>query len=136
MDDAAIAPLVTAQRTRLSGLSLATNAVTVTTDVRGNETVTTTTLAPATQSSFETTLAPGILNVETNWYTDGVMVSNISHGGVMAQIRRDALRREVARIDGCGNVTRTEYDALSRQVEAHDAAGVTTFDYAFKRTAG
>ena len=136
MDDAAIASLVTAQRTRLSGLSLATNAVTVTTDVRGNETVTTTTLAPATQSSFETTLAPGILNVETNWYTDGVMVSNISHSGVMTQIRRDALRREVVRIDGCGNVTRTEYDALSRQAEAHDAAGVTTFAYAFKRTAG
>ena len=71
--DAAIAPLATAQRTRLSGLSLATNVVTVTTDVRGNETVTMATLDPVSQSSYEITLAPGILNVATNWYTDGVI---------------------------------------------------------------
>ena len=57
------------------------------------------------------------------------MVSNISHGGVMTQIRRDAMRRETARIDGRSNVSRTVYDAQGRQVEAHDAAGVTTFAY-------
>ena len=68
-------------------------------------------------------VAPGIFNAATNWYTDGVMVSNISHSGVMTQIRRDALRREVARIDGRGNVSRIEYDrhgrvaALERRME-------------------
>ena len=128
--DAAIAPLVTAQRTRLSGLTLATNAVTITTDVRGNETVTTTTLNPATQSSHETTLTPGVLNVATNWYTDGVMVSNISHSGVLSQTRRDAMRRETARIDGRGNTTRTEYDALGRVAATIDAlTNATTYAY-------
>ena len=66
----------------------------------------------------------------TNWYTDGVMVSNISHSGVMTQIRRDALRREVARIDGRGNVTRTEYDALGRVAATIDAlTNATTYAY-------
>ena len=75
-------------------------------------------------------VAPGILNVAINWYTDGVMVSNISHSGVQTQIRRDALRRETARIDGRGNVTRTEYDALGRVAATIDAlTNATTYAY-------
>ena len=64
-------------------------------------------------------VAPGILNVATNWYTDGVMVSNISHSGVMTQIRRDALRREVARIDGRGS----EHARLLRTRHEHYLRG-------------
>ena len=45
--DAGIAPLVTANRTLLSGLSLATNALAVATDIRGNEPVSVTALDPA-----------------------------------------------------------------------------------------
>ena len=45
-------------------------------------------------------------------------------------IRRDAMRREVARIDGRGNVTRTVYDSLGRVVATVDAlTNVTTFAY-------
>ena len=96
----------------------------------GNETVKIAALDPATQSSHETTLTSGVLNVATNWYTDGVMVSNISHSGVQTQIRRDAMRREIARIDGRGNVTRTEYDALGRVAATIDAlTNATTYAY-------
>ena len=49
--DAAIAPLVTAQRTRLSGLTLATNSLTITTDIRGNENIVRNILDPAILSS-------------------------------------------------------------------------------------
>ena len=82
------------------------------------------------QLSFKRVWTPGILNVATNWYTDGVMVSNISHSGVQTQIRRDALRRETAHIDGRGNVTRTEYDALGRVAATVDAlTNATTYAY-------
>ena len=124
------APLVTAQRTRLSGLTLATNSLTITTDILGNENIVRNILAPAIQSSCEIKHTPGILNVATNWYTDGVMVSNISHSGVMTQIRRDALRRETARIDGRGNVSRIEYDGLGRVAATIDAlTNATTYAY-------
>ena len=58
------------------------------------------------------------------------MVSNISHSGVMTQVRRDAMRRETARIDGRGNVTRTAYDSLGRVAATIDAlTNATTFAY-------
>ena len=177
--------------------------------MRGNETVSTATIDPETQSSFETTRTPGILNVATNWYTDGVMVSNISNSGVMTTYRHEPdggvghaalpttggttvgrgvltappgdtttwLYDEASGVmtnkvyadgkgprytytddgklatrtwargiittyayDGWNNLTNTSYsddtptvtvayDAFSRQVEVHDAAGVTTFAY-------
>ena len=51
-------------------------------------------------------------------------------GGVSTQIRRAALRRETSRIDGRGNVTRTEYDALGRVAATIDAlANATTYAY-------
>lgn len=117
--DAAIAPLVTSRRTRLSNLSLATNAVSVSVDMRGNETVSVTALDPATQSSFSTTAIPGLHNVATNWYNDGAMVSNVTESGVLAQVAYGALRRETARIDGRGNVSRTRRDAAPRNGDRH-----------------
>ena len=58
------------------------------------------------------------------------MVSNISHSGVQTQIRRDAMRREIARIDGRGNVTRTAYDSLGRVAATIDAlTNATTYAY-------
>ena len=128
--DTDIAPLVTASRTRLSGLSLATNALSVATDVRGNETVSLSALHPAALSSQSATIAPGILNVATNWYTDGVMVSNVTESGVLTRYCYDPLRRETARIDGRGNVTRTVYDGLGRVAATIDAlTHVTTYAY-------
>ena len=53
------------------------------TALRGNETISLSALHPAALSSQSTTFAPGILNVATNWYTDGVMVSNVTESGVL-----------------------------------------------------
>ena len=128
--DAAIAPLVTSRRTRLSDLSLATNAVSVSVDMRGNETVSVTALDPETQSSFSTTVLPGLNNAAVNWYNDGMVVSNISQSAVVTETRYDAFRRETARIDGRGNVSRTRYDALGRVAATVDAlTNATAYAY-------
>ena len=128
--DAAIAPLVTSRRTRLSNLSLATNAVSVSVDMRGNETVSVTALDPATQTSFSTTVLPGLNNVATNWYNDGMVVSNRSHSAVVTETRYDALRRETARIDGRGNVSWMRYDAFGCVAATIDAlTNATAYAY-------
>ena len=79
--------------------------------------------------------APGVHNVATNWYNDGVMVSNVTESGVLAQIAYDALRRETARIDGRGNVSRTRYDAAGRRIaRSHSGtafAQADTVNYAY-----
>ena len=94
--------------------------------VRGNETASVSSLDPAALSSQSATVAPGILNVATNWYTDGVMVSNATESGVLTRCAYDALRRETARIDGRGNVTRTVHDGLGRVAATIDALSNTT----------
>ena len=128
--DGGIAPIVTTRRMRLSGLSLATNAVVVAVDARGNETRTLTALDPDTMSSRETILSSGVLNVETNWYNEGMVVSNSSSSAVVTATRRDALGRETARVDGRGNVTRTVYDTSGRVAATVDAlTNATVYAY-------
>ena len=80
---------------------------------------TVTALDPATMASRETIFAPGVHNAATNWYNDGMSVSNISHSAVVTAIERDALRRETARIDGRGSVLRTRRDAAPRNGDRH-----------------
>ena len=80
---------------------------------------TVTALDPETQTSFSTTAIPGVHNAAVNWYNDGMSVSNISHSAVVIETRRDALRRETARIDGRGNVSRTRRDAAPRNGDRH-----------------
>ena len=128
--DPAVAPLCESVAKRVSGLTLAENARIVSVDVRGNETVTRVAVDPARQARTEAVVLPGLSNVATNWYVDGMLASNVSHSSVLVQVRRDALRREVARVDGRGSETRTEYDALGRVAATVDAlTNATTYAY-------
>ena len=91
---------------------------------------TVTALDPETMVSGGTIFAPGLHNVATNWYNGGVMVSNVTESVVLAQVAYDALRRETARIDGRGNVSRTRYDAFGRVAETIDAlTNATAYAY-------
>ncbi len=128
--DSAIVPLVEARRIRRSGLTLDENACTVDTDVRGNVTVRRVAVDPVNRRRVETVESPKVVNVATNWFVDGVSVSNVTSTGVCEQRTYDAYRRETARIDGRGNATMRNYNPLGRLARVVDASGAAT-SYAY-----
>ena len=96
----------------------------VSTDVRGNETVTLEVFDGATQTT--TTTLPGVTNPQVSVTLDGVMVSETDSAGVTQTANYDVYRRVVSQTDGRNNTTTRVYDAFGRLATVTDAAGATT----------
>ena len=96
----------------------------ITTDVRGNETVTEVAFDGATQTT--TTTLPGVANSQVSVTLDGVTVSETDTAGVTQTADYDEYRRVISQTDGRDNTTTRTYDALGRLATVTDAVGATT----------
>ena len=96
----------------------------ISTDVRGNETVTSVVFDGATQTT--TTTLPGVANPQVSVTLDGVTVSETDTSGVTQTMNYDVYRRVVSQTDGRNNTTTRVYDAFGRLASVTDAAGATT----------
>ena len=124
--DPAIAPLVTTDRTQVSGLALTNEARRVATDVRGQATESWSTFDPAASTRQTYSTIPTATNIALAETVDGVTTRAVSHSAVTNAAAYDAYRRAVTQTDGRGNATTNAYDALGRRVSAADATGATT----------
>ena len=124
--DPAIAPLVTTDRTQVSGLALTNEARRVATDVRGQASESWSTFDPASSTRLTYSTIPTATNIALAETVDGVRVRAVSHSAVTNAAAYDAYRRAVTRIDGRGNATTNAYDALGRLSSATDPTGATT----------
>ena len=124
--DPAITPLVTTNRTQLSGLSLTNESRQVSVDVRGNARAAWSSFDPATSTRLTYSTIPTATNIALSEEVDGVTTRAVSHSAVTNAAAYDAYRRAVARIDGRGNATTNAYDALGRLSSATDPTGATT----------
>ena len=124
--DPAITPLVTTNRTQLSGLSLTNESRQVSVDVRGNARAAWSSFDPATSTRQTYSTIPTATNIALSEEVDGVRVRAVSHSAVTNAAAYDAYRRAVTRIDGRGNATTNAYDAAGRLESVADATGATT----------
>ena len=119
--DPAITPLVTTDRTQVSGLALTNEARRVATDVRGQASESWSTFDPASSTRQTYSTIPTATNIALSEEVDGVRVRAVSHSAVTNAAAYDAYRRAVTRIDGRGNATTNAYDAAYPFRRAQDA---------------
>ena len=126
--DTTIAPLVTYQSAQLTGLTTANPSCTRATDIRGNVTESWTEFINGITISKRR--VPEAANIASTRNRYGVQLETVSRSSVTNTSCYDALGRQVASIDGRGNITRTEYDGLGRSACSVDAdSNRTTYAY-------
>ena len=130
-DNSAEARLMNVSRSRITGLgvdNLASESVTI--DQRGNETLSRTIRNRDAAEEIAWTKYPTSTTPEVTISTNGLVYSSTSQTGVITTSGYDALQRQIAQTDGCGNTVRMTYDNLGRVASAIDALGyATTYGY-------
>ena len=122
--DETIAPLVDSRWTQLWGLTASIPLCTRTIDIRGNATQSWTDFANGVTTAKRR--VPEATNIISSRSRYGIELETVSLSAVTNTFVFDALGRTVARIDGRGNATRTEYDTFGRQSATYDGAGNPT----------
>ena len=114
---------------RLTGLSLALASETVSIDIHGNETLTTTAVQTnglrtvTTDSPFSTNDA-----VRTSY--NGLLMESTGPSGITHTFKHDALRRRTGTVDPRAGESIVHYDSAGRVAYTEDAAGHrTTYGY-------
>ncbi|MBQ6338829.1 MAG: zinc dependent phospholipase C family protein [Kiritimatiellae bacterium] len=126
--DASIEPLASSSSRQLTGLTASTPAHVRATDIRGNK-----------SEGFLQSSGSLVFEVEAIPYASNRLVSVSRYGEAMQEVSLscvtntyayDFLGRCIARTDGCGNVSHTEYNSVGQISASVDALGNrTTFAY-------
>ena len=122
--DSAAQSLSQTRADRITGLSQAFLAQSLTTDPRGN-----TSESRTERDNSETVkidISPAQAGRAESHYRIGNMVRSVTVSGVESQTRYDSLGRQIATIDGRGKETHVEYDAFGRKIASIDPDGNRT----------
>lgn len=119
------------RRTRVTGLTNGLRSESVSVDIHGNETRTTTMLDRTTHTTTQTVSYPDSINNAVTVSVDGVVESSTSKTGLTTTFTHDSLRRRTGIIDPRTGKTRTVYNAATGRVDyLEDPEGrQTTFGY-------
>ena len=122
--DDSITSLVTASAERLTGLTATMPYSATSTDIHGNVEERWSRFEGAIKTSFRR--LPSASNISEMKMRYGVNMMEVSVSSVTNTYIYDSLLRQIAKADGRGNVTRTEYDANGRRSASVDALGNRT----------